>query len=211
MKKISVLIVVLAAVLLAACGGGKSAETAQIPVAEPIVVEEQPVVAEEAPVEQPAEVEQPVEEQSSSGSNLVSYTSPEELFTIDVPGSWMFASDTQKIDNSTVETYTSPDGHAFVGVVVNESGIDVSAVEKGQITLDFMKRLYGSDLRVAKDVLLDDGREKLEWWSDFNGTSGTTYFDTKDNYLYLISLYYEDKYEDDYLPLLNDVADSFSQ
>jgi PBP1b-binding outer membrane lipoprotein LpoB len=209
MKQKSLFVIVIAALLLAACGG-KSAEVPQV--SEPVQVEQAPVVAEEpaAAVEEPAMVEEPAAEEPASSSGMMTYSAPENLFTLDIPAGWTQEKDSSSIEKSDIETYTAPDGHAFVQVLVNKTNVDISAVEKGQITLDFMRRLYGDDLQVAKDVSLADGREQLDWWSDQNKTTGTTYFDTQDSYLYFTSMVYEDAYEDSYKTILTDVADSFS-
>ena len=214
MKTKSLFILVLAALVLAACGGGQS--QAETVVSEPVQVEEQPVVVAEAQVEEPAVVEEaavvqePVVEEPVAASGSTAYTSPENIFTLEVPAGWSQAEDTSTIEDSVIHTFTAPDGHAYVQTIVNEVSPDTTAVLKGQYTLDYMKRLCGDDLRVGTDVTLDDGREKLEWWSDINKTSGTAYFDTQDNNLYITNMYYEDAYEDMYKSTLEDVADSFS-
>ena len=200
--------ILLAVVLISACGG--QTDTPQVQ--EPIVVEEQPAVEEAAPAEQ-TELSEPAEAQPAdpvTASGVMPYTAPEGLFALEVPSGWSFSKDTKVIDNTVVETHTAPDGHAFVQVVVNEVGSEMNHVLKGQVTLDFMKRLYGSDLRVASDVTLPDGREKLEWWSDDNKTSGTTFFDTEDSYLFFYTTYYEDAYKKDYVTILEDVNNSYS-
>jgi len=207
----------LIAVLLTACGGKEE----PAPAPEPVVVEAQqemempePAVEAPAPVEEPAEAPslpapaQP--EQPAPAASGSAYTAPENLFTLDIPVGWAYTKDTEVIDDTVVETFTSTDGHAFVQVVVNESGIEVSNVEKGQITLDFMKRLYGSDLRVATDVTMDDGRERLEWWSDASATNGTTFFHRIRNYLFFYTTAYEDAYENDYESILDDVNNSYT-
>ncbi len=207
MKAKMILSLLLAAMLISACGG----QTAAAPAPEPVVVEPQPALEEPAPVvDQPA-VEQPVEQAPppEEESGMMSYTAPEGLFFLEIPNGWSFTSDSDVIDNTEVETYTAPDGHAFVQVVVNKTSIDISNVEKGQITLDFMKRLYGSDLRVGTDVTLPDGRERLEWWSDENATSGTTFFHRVGNYLFFYTTSYEDAYQEDYMSILEDVNDSY--
>ena len=210
MNKKTILSLLFAAILISACGG----QNAAAPAAEPAVVEAQPAADEAAPAEQPAvdepAAEAPQPEAPADTSGMKPYTSPEGLFTLKVPKGWTNEKDTDVIDNTVVETYTAPDGHAFVQVVVNEAGINVTNVEKGQITLDFMKRLYGSDLRVAKDVTLSDGREKLEWWSDDNQTSGTTFFDTEKNYLFFYTTSYKDAFENDHKSILEDVNNSYS-
>lgn len=202
--------VLLTAVLISACGG--QTDTPQVQ--EPIMVEEQPVVEEAAPAEQPAPAEPAAEapqpEAPAAASGMMAYTAPEGLFTLEVPNGWSSMKDTEVIDDTVVETYTAPDGHAFVQVVVNEVGPNMNHVIKGQVTLDFMKRLYGDDLRVATDVTLPDGRERLVWWSDDSKTSGTTFFDTAENFLFFYTTSYEDSFEKDHETILEDVNNSYS-
>jgi len=209
MNKKSLFVIVLAALLLAACGGnGQEAA----PVAQPVPEEQEPVIAEEAPVaeEEAPVVEEPKAENTANLSGMTDYTSPENIFNLEIPADWSYAKDDSTIKDSVIETYTSPDGNAFVQTLVNTTSIDTSAVLKGEYTLDYMRRLYGSDLKVAKDVLLDDGREKLTWWSEESKTSGTTYFDMQDNYLFFVSTACKDAYENDYNSTLEDIADSFT-
>jgi hypothetical protein len=203
MKIKMILSVLLAALLISACGG----KTPEAPVVEPVIVEAQPAVVEPETVE--VVVEEPAPAQPASDSGMVSYTAPEALFDLEIPNGWGYTKDTEAIENTVVETFTAPDENAFVQVVVNDSGINVSNVEKAQITLDFMKRLYGSDLRVATDVTLPDGRERLEWWSDDNVISGTTFFHRVDKYLFFYTTASKDAYEKDYESILKDVNESY--
>jgi len=170
--------VLLAAVLISACGG----QTEAPPVPEPVVEEAQPDVEEAAPAEQPAPAEpaaeapQPAAPAAESG--MMVYTSPERFFTLEIPNGWLYVEDTEVIDTAVVETYTAPDGHAFVEVVTNEVSPNMNHVIKGEVTMDYMRRLYGDDLRVSEDVTLPDGRERLKWSNEHKRTSGTTFFDT---------------------------------
>ena len=225
MKNPLLSVIVLGALLLTACGGqsqaaAESVEVEQEAVVEELIVAEAPVVeesaaeeseAEEAVVEEAVVVEEEaVVEESDSDAGTTTYTSPENLFTLEIPSDWTFEEDTTTVENGVVEIYTSPDGYAAVQVVVAEVLADTSAVLKGEYTLDYLKRLNGDDLRVGTDVSLDDGRERLDWWSDANLTSGSAYFDMQDTSLFFFNLAYEEKYEDDYLPVLEGIADSFS-
>ena len=212
----TIMSVLLTAVLISACGG----QTDAPPLQESVMVEEQPVVEEatsaeqlapEAPAVEAPAVEAPQPAAPVTTSGMMPYTAPEGLFALEIPSGWSLTKDNDVIDNTVVETYFAPGGHAFVQVVVNEVGSEVTNVLKGQITLDFMKRLYGSDLRVASDVTLADGREKLEWRSDDNKTSGTTFFDTKDGYLFFYTTYYEDAYKKDHASILEEVNGSFTE
>jgi len=209
MKQKFLFVIVAAALLLVSCGG-KSQPTAQ-------AVEQAPVVAQELPTEEvlheaaPAEEAPAMEEAPASSNGTITFTASQDLFTMEVPDNWTAERDTATIKDTQVDTYTAPDGHAFVQSLVNSTEEDISAVLKAQYTRDYMKRLYGSDLHFASDVSLADGREKLEWWSDLNKTSGTTYFKTNDGYLYFMTIGYDDAYETDYQEVLQQVVDSYSE
>jgi len=202
--------VLLAAVLVSACGG----QTDAPPVPESVVEEAQPDVEEAAPAEQPAPAEPAAEAPQpaapAAASGMMSYTSPDRFFTLEVPNGWSYVEDTDVIDTALVETYTAPDGHAFVQIVTNEVSPNMNHVIKGEVTMDYMRRLYGKDLRVSEDVTLKDGRERLIWWNDYNRTSGTTFFDTVKDQLFFYTTSYEDTYEKEYKTILEDVNDSYS-
>ncbi len=213
MKKNLIYLFLLAAMAVSACGG-QAAQPAQAPAVQEPVAE----VPAEMPVEAPA-IEVPADEgaavpepaQPAETSSLVDYTALEDLFTLKVPSGWTQQQDTTSIEKTVVDTFTAPDGNAFVQVLANRVDYELDKVLKGQVTLDYMKRLYGSDLRFASDVSLADGREKLEWWSDMNKTSGTTYFSSKDGYLYFMTVGYDEAYESDYKTILEEIANSYSE
>ena len=202
--------VLLAAVLISACGG----QTDAPPAPEPIVEEAQPAVDEAAPAEQPAPAEPAAEAPQpaapAAASGMMSYTSPERFFTLEIPNGWSYVEDTDVIDTALVETYTAPDGHAFVQVVTNEVSPNMNHVIKGEVTMDYMRRLYGEDLRVSEDVSLPDGRERLTWSNEHKRTNGTTFFDTTKNQLFFYTTSVDDAYEKEYKTILEDVNDSYS-
>ena len=201
--------VLLAAVLISACGG----QTEAPPAPEPIVEEAQPAVEEAAPAEQPAPAEPAAEahqpEAPAAASGMMSYTSPERFFTLEVPNGWSYVEDTDVIDSAFVETYTAPDGHAFVQIVTNEVSPNMNHVIKGEVTMDYMRRMYGDDLRVLEDVTLKDGRERLTWSNEHKRTSGTTFFDTMKNQLFFYTTSFDDTYDKEYKTILEDVNDSY--
>ncbi len=204
MKRLTILVIMVVGLVAAACGAPVSTPSPQA------VETESTVESPEAiPVEKQNAEPQPVE-QAASQSGLMDYMAPRELFTLSVPASWAKQTDEKTIENALVETFTAPDGNAFVQILTNRIGNSMTKVLKGQVTLDYMKRLYGRDLRIASDITLYDGREKLEWWSDTNETSGTTCFNTGNKYLYFYTVGYKDGFEDDYASILQEVADSFS-
>ena len=206
MNKFTIVTLLGASLLLSACGG-KASEVVEQPIA-PVAIVEEAVQLPEEPVQEPVqEVAQAPAAPSTGG--MMDHWAPASLFRLQVPAGWSMQEDAQIIDNSTVQTFTAPDGNAFVQVLTNKVNDSLDHVLKGQVTLDYMKRLYGEDLRVASDVLLTDGREKLAWWSDENKTSGTTYFDMGNDYLYFYTVASNDKFEDDYASVLEEVADSY--
>lgn len=212
MKKINYSFLLIVMFLSASCSTQATEPTqpvAQEPVEMASEIEES--VPEEIEEAQPPSQEQDTSSESANvESGSATYNAPHDLFTVDIPASWQFSSDASLIEDVTVETFSAPDGNAFVQVVVDEVGSNMDHVVKGQVTLDYMRQLYDADLRVATDVTLADGQEKLEWWSDMANISGTTYFDTKDRYLYMLTVYTKDGFEEDYQPLLDDVIFSFS-
>jgi hypothetical protein len=204
MKKQTILVILIVALAAVACGGQSSQPTAQ-PVVKEVSVELPEAAPAEKLVAEPQQVEQPADP-----SAMMDYAAPEGLFTLNIPVSWSKQTDNKRIENSVVETVSSPDGNAFVQVLTNRVNNSMNQLLKSQVTLDYMRRLYGKDLRVATDVTLDDGREKLEWWSDSNETNGTTYFNRINKHLFFYTVGYKDSFEEDYSSMLKEVADSFS-
>lgn len=214
MRKASILGLIFTAFFIAACGE-KTIQSAPQPVAqEPVMEAPAEVPAEAVPAEQPAEqsAEQPADAQAQpkNDGNLKDYTAPEGVYTLQIPSSWSVEKDKTFIENTVVETFTAPDGNAYVQVLVNDVGQGLDHVLKREVTLDYMHRLFGDDLRIATDSVLADGRERLEWWTDQNKISGTTYFDQVPGYLYFFTVGYMDAYENKYKDILNRVDKSFS-
>ena len=204
MRKITTILLLGIMLFLTACGA-KTSQPVEQPAAQMEPAEEVAQLAPE-PVQQEVQALPP-----ASDGGMMDHWAPQDLFRLSVPSGWTMQEDTQSIEKTTVQTFTAPDGNAFVQVLANKVNTSLNHVLKGQVTLDYMKRLYGADLRVASDVTLADGREKLEWWSNENKISGTTYFDMSDNYLYFFTVAYNDRFENDYTPVLNDVVESYYQ
>ena len=138
------------------------------------------------------------------------YASREQIFTLEVPTSWSKFADAASIDRTFVEGFTSPDGRAGVQVAIFSKGSNISQETKGVKTLEIMRVLYGWDMRVLTDKALQDGRERLEWYGDMKDVQGITYFDTSGTSLYIFSVIWEPATQDLYLPVLQEVIDSFA-
>jgi hypothetical protein len=138
------------------------------------------------------------------------YTSREQIFTLEVPTSWSKFADAASIDRTVVEGFTSPDGRAGVQVAIFSKGSNISQETKGVKTLEIMRVLYGWDMRVSTDKSLQDGRERLEWYGEMKDVQGITYFDSSGTSLYIFSVVWEPATQDLYLPVLQEVIDSFA-
>ena len=138
------------------------------------------------------------------------YTSREQIFTLKVPTSWSKFADAASMDRTVVEGFTSPDGRAGVQVAIFSKGSNISQETKGVKTLEIMRVLYGWDMRVSTDKSLQDGRERLEWYGTMKDVQGITYFDKSGTDLYIFSVVWEAATQDLYLPVLQEVIDSFA-
>lgn len=205
MKKLIAIIMLGVFILVTACSGQASQSIEQPVPQEQVVEEPEDMLLEPEPGEGQAV------QQSSGESAMMDYSAPEDLFKLRIPSTWNLEKDTQSIENTVLETFTAPDGNAFVQVMANKVNYSLNNVLKGQVTLDYMKRLYGADMRVATDAAMPDGRERLEWWSEENKTSGTTYFDMGNRYLFFYTVGYKNANESDYAAILKDVAESYTQ
>ena len=170
---------------------------------------EDEVVIEETPT-QALPAEEPAEPEPESEDELMAYTAPNEAFTLDVPSVWDMERDEAAIDKTIIETFTSPDGNAFITVLVNDVGQGLNQVVKRDVTTDYMRRLYGEDMRISTDVALGDGRERLEWRSEANGTSGISYFDQVPGFLFFYTVASRDEFKEDFAEILAEVDASFS-
>ncbi len=137
------------------------------------------------------------------------YVSREQIFSLQVPTSWSKFADAS-LDRTVVEGFTSPDGRAGVQVAIFAKGSNISQETKGVKTLEIMHELYGWDMRVLTDKVLPDGREWLTWYGEIKGIYGSTYFDSVNTSLYIFSVIWEDATKDLYMPVLEEIIDSFA-
>ena len=137
------------------------------------------------------------------------YVTRELIFTIDVPTSWTEFVDAATIQNTVVSGFLSPDKQASVQIAIYSKGSHISQDFKGTKTLDIMRDLYGWDMRINVDKVQPDGRELLEWYGERKGISGITYFDSLNTSIFILSVIWEDSSKDVYLPVLQEILDSF--
>jgi hypothetical protein len=137
------------------------------------------------------------------------YVTRELIFTIDVPTSWTKFVDAATIQNTVVSGFLSPDKQASVQVAIYSKGSHISQDFKGTKTLEIMRDLYGWDMRINVDKVQPDGREMLEWYGERKGIRGITYFDSLNTSIFFLSVVWEDSSKDVYLPVLQEILDSF--
>lgn len=138
------------------------------------------------------------------------YTSPDVLFRLELPTAWTRYVDVASVIRTQVEGYTSPDLRAAIQVAVYRKNSLMEQEDRVPVTQDLMRALYGADVRVSHYKALPDGRERMEWRAERRGVNGISYNGTYGNALYLFSVVWDDTAGSMYLPLLQEVIDSFS-
>jgi len=137
------------------------------------------------------------------------YTSPDSLFTVEVPTSWTKFLDTASIQKSQIEQFFSPDRRASVQTLVYRHGALIEQEFKATKTLEILRALYGSGFRVSHDKALPDGRERLAWFVESKQLSGISFFDSWGGSLFIFTILWDDAYQPLYQPVLDRVAESF--
>ena len=137
------------------------------------------------------------------------YTSPDSLFTIEVPTSWTKFLDTARVPQAQIEQFFSPDQHASIQTVVYRHGALIEQEFKATKTLEILRALYGSGFRVSHDKALPDGRERLAWYVESKQLSGISFFDSWGSSLYIFTVLWDDDYQILYQPILDRVVESF--
>lgn len=138
------------------------------------------------------------------------YTSPDSLFTVEVPTSWTKYLDTARIQKAQIEQFFSPDRRASVQTVIYRHGSLIEQEFKGVKTLEILRALYGPGFRVSHDKALPDGRERFAWYVEAKDLSGISFFDSWSGSLYIFTVLWDDAYQPLYQPVLDRVVESFN-
>jgi hypothetical protein len=136
------------------------------------------------------------------------FTDDEGLFTFDVPYAWLYERYTD--ESVVVDTFTAPDGAAFVESLKYDEGIEVSKSESGAIALELLREFYASDLKVTDDQVQPDGSERLIWESPGGDYSGVTFFETRGTTFLFLNFVSEDDLYDLYLDTFNRLVETYS-
>lgn len=143
--------------------------------------------------------------------NRKTHIAQEIFFEVNVPTAWSKYVDAATVEKTIIEGFLSPDMRASVQIAVFRHGVLIKQSLKAEKTLEIMRILYGYDLRVSHDKALPDGRERLEWYASNKNINGISYFDSYANSLYVFSIIWEESTAEIYLPLLEEIAASFSR
>ena len=94
--------------------------------------------------------------------------------------------------------FHSPDNHGSIHFFTFKYGIDhkITWEEAYRYTLTNLKELYGKDTTVKTLTPYNEGHSTWSWESKSNNESGVAYYETYWNRLYLITLEYDQGYEE---------------
>lgn len=115
------------------------------------------------------------------------------FFQFDVPTGWTY---THTEDSGCyVDRFESPDYLAAIEGVVCNTGEQMNHTAATQFALALLNSAYTSgagDIKVTKDESQPDGSEKLTWTSKKGGYSGASFFESRGDYLIMLTMYSND-------------------
>jgi hypothetical protein len=137
------------------------------------------------------------------------FTDPDRnLFQFDVPYTWAHISDSS--DTTRLDTFTSPDGLAFVDSVAYDDGQTVSKSDAGKFALSLLKEFYKlDDIKVTSDQVQGDGSERLDWASAGSGLRGESFFETRGTTFLLLTWAAIESDYDTLIPVWSNLLDTY--
>lgn len=142
-----------------------------------------------------------VEESADIYDWIYTFYGPGDLFSIDVPIPWTYESSEE--ENVIIDTFSSPDAHAFIQNITYDDGTEISKSDAGAFALGLLKDIYASDIQISDDQVQPDGSERLTWRSPSGEYSGISFLETRGTTFLLFSVLWDDAYEDYYYNTLN--------
>lgn len=138
---------------------------------------------------------------------IYTFYGPGDLFSIDVPIPWTY--ERVEGDVFVVDTFTSPDEHAFIENITYDDGEAVSKSDAGAFALELLKEFYASDIQISDDQVQPDGSERLTWRSPSGEYNGISFLETRGTTFLLYSSIWDDAFEDAYLDTLIYTIDTY--
>ncbi len=142
-----------------------------------------------------------VEESASIYYWVYTFYGPGDLFSIEVPIPWAYES--EEAENTIIDTFSSPDEHAFIQNITYDDGTEVSKSDAGAFALALLKEVYASDIQISGDQVQPDGSERLTWSSPSGEYSGISFLETRGTTFLLFSVLWDDAYEDYYFDTMD--------
>jgi hypothetical protein len=130
-----------------------------------------------------------------------------DYFSYNVPIFWSEKQSSGQ--NTIVDTYSSPDEHAWVQSLVFNDETAISKRVAGLVTLFLLNNYYTKDIVITSDQIFPDGKERLAWYSPSGKYHGISFFASIPPAFLLHSVIYDDNYGSIYLPVLNEVIQTF--
>jgi hypothetical protein len=150
---------------------------------------------------------------TSTSSDLVTFTDKNNYYQIDLPGDWKHTTGTDT--NLYIDTFTSPDKNALVENIVYDDGKVLSGNLNGRFALVLLNDFYSytkkeGDIRISDDSIQNDGSERLTWTSKGGGYSGASYFEVRKRTTFMmITIEWNNAFENTYIDKLNNVISSY--
>lgn len=204
------LMILLLAVSLACAGSANPA-----PAVTPIQQNQQPQqnqqnLPDPSPVP-PTATEPPAD----NSGGLQTFTDKNNLYQIQVPSDWVYKQNTG--ENYYIDQFKSPDEKALVENIVYDDGTTFNGGQKGKFALQLIYQFYSAtgsnkDITITGDQLMDDGSERLTWYSESGGYSGASYFETRTGRttFLMFTIEWLDDAKDLYFDTLNQIVESYA-
>lgn len=149
----------------------------------------------------------------SKYSFIYTFTGPENLFTIDVPSAWLYSQSTE-LEDTTIDTFTAPDGKAFIENIAVDDGTtrDPALTQGSALSLINYKYSNGAnDIVVSEEIPQDDGSIRLTWTSAASGLYGQTFYEVRNGTtLLLFTVAFDGTLSDVYLDVVNYTVSTYS-
>lgn len=146
-------------------------------------------------------------------SFIYTFTGPKNLFAIEVPSAWAYSQSTE-LENTTIDTFTAPDGKAFIeNIAVDDGTTRDPALTKGS-ALSLINYKYSNsanDIVVSEEVPQEDGSVRLTWTSAGSGLAGQTFYEVRNGTtLLLFTVAFDSTLSDVYLDVVNYTVSTYS-
>jgi hypothetical protein len=140
---------------------------------------------------------------------IYDFYGPADLFTMEVPIGFEYYR-SQEYDYTIVDSFYAPDGNMVIENVAYDDGEAISKSVAGQFALGLLHEFYADDIKITGDKVQPDGSERLTWYSPGGGYTGISFFESRGTTFLLLSLWWDDDYEDIYVPVVDNAINTYT-